>query len=99
MEFKKLKRITSHAGYARFLQEVQGAEHNEYAPAGYIPRVMSIPSPYASSPTDNVWTWNGKNIIIRETSHKVYEVFEVPAGVVIHKNLDELEAILFPRAQ
>ena len=35
--------------------------------------------------------WKNTNVITRETSHKVYQVFEVPADVTIHT--DEEEAI------
>jgi len=89
MEYKRLKKITSHVGFGRFLAESM--------PVGYIARVASIASAYAYSPTDRVRSWNGKNVIARETSHKFYEVFEVPAEVKIYQIEEELEAILFAK--
>lgn len=83
--FTVLKTINSHAGKYRWLAEL------DEMPVGYIPRVMAIPSPYASSPTDIVWKWNGRNVISRETRHKYYQVFEVPADVRIYT--DEQSAV------
>jgi hypothetical protein len=77
-----LKTINSHAGYYRFLAELP------YGPAGYITRVQGVPSPYASSPTDVVYDWKGKRVFMRETRHKYYQVFEVPAGVTIYQTDD-----------
>lgn len=58
-------------------------------PIGYIPRVKDIPSPYASSPTDLVYDWDGKKVITREVKHKVFQVLEVPADVKIYKDEDD----------
>jgi hypothetical protein len=50
---------------------------------GEIPRT-SIPSPYAYSPTHAVFqTMNGKQVIIVETKHKQYDVFEIPKGILV----------------
>ena len=89
MEYKRLKRITSHVGYARFLSEVTGSPEDDCVPIGYIPRVKSIPSPYHYSFTIGIYVWNGQNIFTRQTSHKVYEVFAVPAEQVIYSTEDE----------
>lgn len=67
---KRIKTITSHVGLARFLDEAPDAGF-------YIARDENIPSPYAYSPTHTVYAWKGKNVIVVETSHKRYEVFEV----------------------
>lgn len=66
---KKIRRITSHVGHARFLSEV------EYG-IGTIPR-QDIPSPY-DSPDHIVHIWQGQRIIVVETAHKQYDVFAVP---------------------
>lgn len=81
--FKVLKSISSHSGYGRTI-----AEFDE-EPVGYIPRVKSIPSPYMYSPTDIVWKWKGKNVIARETKHRYYQIFEVPADVKLYKDEDD----------
>ena len=83
MEFKLLKTFRSHAAFSRFLMEV------DYAPVGYIPRVQSIPSPYAYSPTDFIYNWKGTRIIVRETAHRVYKAFEVPADITVHNNEED----------
>jgi len=77
---KALKTINSHAGYYRHLADV------DPTPVGYTARHTDVPSPYASSPTDVVHKWNGKNVFHRETSHKHYQVFEVPKTSKIHQN-------------
>jgi hypothetical protein len=79
MAFRCIKTIRSHAGHARFLAECEQDGENGYAIVGLIPRVTDIRSPYAYSPTDHVMRWNGSNVICRETAHKVYQIFEVPA--------------------
>jgi hypothetical protein len=71
---KRIKRITSHVGVARFYAEA--------LMTGVIPRQADIPSPYSYSPTWNVFEWKGKNVIVRETAHKQYDVFEVPAEMI-----------------
>ena len=81
---KRIKRIRSHAGHARFL-----AECAEEA-MGWIPRQEDIPSPYAYSPEWPVEDWNGKPVVIRETSHRCYDVFLVPEQMV--RNHDPIEA-------
>lgn len=66
---RRIKRIRSHAGHARFLAAC------EPEPIGTVPR--QIPTPYASGPTHIVWAWGGTPVVIAETSHKVYDVFRV----------------------
>jgi hypothetical protein len=67
---KRIKVLTGYAAHARWMSEV-GEEM-----VGEIPR-QNVPSPYAYSPTHTVWNWNGKNVIVVETQHRRYEVFEV----------------------
>jgi hypothetical protein len=73
--FTRLKVITSHVGHDRFLAECD-------AHLGEIPYVKSIRSPYAYSFRWPVYAWRGTPVIIRETSHKRYEVFAVPQDMV-----------------
>ena len=68
---QRVKRITSHAGYARFLAE---CEETTYS----LPRQTDIPSPYAYSPEWDVYRHQEQYVIIRETMHKRYDVFDVP---------------------
>lgn len=79
---KPIKTINSHVGKARFMAEIT------HFGIGYITRVQGVPSPYASSPTDIVHEWNGKRVFMRETKHKYYQVFEVPADVTIYQTDD-----------
>ena len=66
-----LKTIRSHSGFARFLAETTDDGEIERS------SVARIPSPYHFSPTWVVYAWNGKRVIVAETSHKVYQVFNV----------------------
>jgi hypothetical protein len=74
MEIKRIKKINSHVGLARFLSDVNLEVKRE------IPREMfpPIPSPYCYSPTYTTWEMNdGREIFWVETSHKCYEVFQI----------------------
>jgi len=79
-ELKKVKIIPSHVGYFRFLEDCQDV--------GWIPKQVDIPSPYRYSPSELVYKWKGKNVIIKEVSHKKYVVFEILKGK-IYKTDDE----------
>jgi hypothetical protein len=80
----RIKRITSHAGYGRYLaNEIMSDENGAAIIAGYIPRQKDIPSPYAYSPTHIVWLdVHGRTVIIVETKHKTYDVFGVPSEMI-----------------
>ena len=70
---RRLKRITSHAGYARFLATVEDTDL-------VIDRISSILTPYSSGPEHVVYALDsGKLVFIAETAHKQYDVFEVPS--------------------
>jgi len=81
---KRIKRIRSHTGYARFLAETSEE------PTGYLARVQieEIPSPYRYSPTVAIDEWNGKQVIHLETSHRCYDVFEVHPELLRFKTED-----------
>lgn len=90
MTFKRLKTIKSHTGHAQFLY---GCEHNDIGDmviAGYLARVQreEIPSPYAYSPSTQLYRWNGKKVFVSEVSHRRFEVFEVPANMLTFKTDD-----------
>jgi hypothetical protein len=73
---QRLKRITSHAGYGRYLAECDDTPF-------VIPRQADIASPYAYSPEHSVYAYRGEiHVIIVETAHKRYDVFAVPEGLV-----------------
>ena len=74
---QRLKVITSYTGHARFLAEC------DEEPAGWIARQADIPSPYSYGPDHAVWAWGNRKVIIVETRHKRYEVFEVPPGMPV----------------
>jgi hypothetical protein len=80
----RIKTITSHPGLSRFLAECDQRDDGLCEIHGWLARVQveDIPSPYASSPTKVIYCWHGKQIIYFETSHKRYEVFQVPAQLL-----------------
>ena len=64
------RKITSHAGCYRFLAECSEE------PVGTVPR--QIRTHYASSPTHLVYNHPTLgNVVVAETSHKVYSIFTV----------------------
>ena len=77
---KRIKTITSHAGLARFYAECDDA--GEGKAIAYLARcqIEEIPSPYRYSPTVTIGLWNGKRVVVFETRHRHYEIFEVPAN-------------------
>lgn len=77
MELKRIKVIGSHTGVARFF-----AEASEES-IGSIAARPEIPSPYRYSPEWAVWEWQGRKVVIVEVAHRRYEVFEVPAELVM----------------
>lgn len=74
---KALKTINSHAGHARFLATLEPDEDGCAKVIREIPRRNDIPSPYAYSPEWPVYSLDGREVIIRETSHKKFQVFAV----------------------
>jgi hypothetical protein len=79
VDLKRIKVIPSHSGKARFSAEAKRV--------GWIPRVANIPSPYMYSPVWTVYWWKGKHVVLAETRHRRYEVFEVPENLV-HKGAE-----------
>jgi hypothetical protein len=76
---KRIKRITSHVGLSRYMASLDTT-------MWVTPRIAAIPSPYAYSPTHIVYRENyenkgmygsfSRNVIIVETKHKQYDVFD-----------------------
>lgn len=81
MKLNRIKVITGYAAHARFLAECEDEEFLIH-PVGTIPRQSQIPSPYRYSPTHDVLGWNGRKVVIVETRHRRYEVFEVIDGTI-----------------
>lgn len=74
---KRLKRIRSHTGHAHFIAECDADA------VGKIPRQVDIPSPYAYSPDWHVWFHEILgSVVIIETSHRCFDVFEVPRDMI-----------------
>ena len=74
---QRVKRIRSHTGHARFLAECSEE------PIGHIARRDDIPSPYAYSPDWPVWDHPTRGpVLIRETSHRCFDVFSVPRDLI-----------------
>ena len=66
---KQLRIVRSHKGIAKIMAEFDAN------PIGEINRIIT--TPYASGPTHKIWNWKGRSVIVAETDHKVYRVFEV----------------------
>ena len=83
---KRIRREKSHAGHARILSECSDN------PVAYLARVQveEIPSPYAYSPSVCIWRYrDSQNVVVFETSHKVYDVFEVPRELLRFKTEEQ----------
>lgn len=74
---KRIKRLRSYSEHARYMA------HVSRKPIGVIDRQEDIPSPYAYSAEWSVWKHDdGKAVIVRETAHRQYDVFEVPQEMI-----------------
>lgn len=73
----RIKTINSHVGHARFLAQCDLEDSGDLVILGTIPRHSEIPSPYAYSQEHVVYRYAGIPVIIVETRHKHYEVFQV----------------------
>lgn len=72
LEARRIKRITSHAGHARYLAGVRTTSRR-------IPRQAYIQSPYAYSPDHALYVDDkGRDVFIVETAHRQYDVFLSP---------------------
>jgi hypothetical protein len=78
----RVKRITSHVGLGRYMANDLVGEEGVATIVGEIPRIVR--AAYAYSPEHPVFeTHAGKKVFIVETSHKRYDVFEVPSKLPI----------------
>lgn len=69
---KRILRIKSHAGHARYLATLEDTDRE-------IARIPEIPSPYAYSPTHVLYQDQlGRDVFIVQTAHKQYDVFLAP---------------------
>jgi hypothetical protein len=74
---RKIKTITSHAGHARFLAET------DKGIVGEVARSVVPAEPYRFSLTKQVLSWRGRSVVVLETSHRRFEVFEVPSAAIM----------------
>lgn len=74
---RKLKTIRSHSGHARFLAECSEDVAGTVA-SSEVPR-----DAYHFSPDRSVYVWNGRTVVILEARHRCFEVWEVPASMVV----------------
>jgi len=81
MTYRRIKTITSHTGYSRFLAECEDLP----ADKAFIPTPRDIKSPFAHSPSTIISLHEGKHVFVKETSHKRYEVYEL--GMANYDNL------------
>lgn len=73
---KRLRKITSYSGHAKFLAECDSDGDGQVAVVKEIPRLVM--EPYRFGPTQCVYRWNGNLVVVAETGHKLYEVFKIP---------------------
>jgi len=87
----RLKKITSHTGVSRFFVSCEEV--------GWIPNGPDVPrAAFSYGPTVRVYRdKRGRLVVVRETSHKVYGVFQVPSDVAIFKT-DRLATEAFIKA-
>ena len=79
----RLLRLRGYAAHYRYLHTLS-ADH----PAGWIPR-QAIRSPYRYSPTHALYTDPTRGLIfIVETSHRQYDVFNVPPEIHVYETDD-----------
>jgi hypothetical protein len=77
--YHRIKMINSHAGYSRLLAECDDLP----AESAFIPSPRDIKSPYEFSASTIIMDWSGKQIFVKETSHKHYEVWELDSGLLM----------------
>lgn len=71
----RLKVLTGYAAHFRFLSEC------DEEPVGETPNDPTIPSPYCYSPTRVVHRWRGQHVVVYETRHRRYEVYEISGPI------------------
>ena len=87
MTHNRIKRITSHAGHARYLATLKDC--------GWIPKDRNIPSPYLFSPTHFVSTdERGRKVFIVETAHRTYDVFDCSQDRIFASDAEASESAL-----
>jgi hypothetical protein len=80
---RRIKRIRSHTGHAQFLAQCDLCADGDCLVVGFIPRQRDIESPYAYSPSWSVYRFQGKLVVVVETAHRRYDVFEVPPAMLM----------------
>ena len=73
----RVRVLYGYAAHARFL-----AETDDAAPLRWIKRAIN--EPYAFGPTHGVYDWGGRPVIIVETRHRRYEVYEIVDGPIFN---------------
>jgi hypothetical protein len=76
---KPLLTIRSHTGYSRLLYggDIELDEEEMPVIVREIPAIPEIPSPYSFSAEWEVYRFRGREVVIRETSHRCHQVFAV----------------------
>ena len=80
----RVRVLNGYTAHARFL-----AECDDDAPLRWIPR--QLVATYSSGPTHGVCAWGARPVIIVETKHRRYEVYEIVDGPIFATE-DEAEA-------
>jgi hypothetical protein len=80
---KKIKTLSSYAAHARFLNECTSDASGELKVVGEVAQSVVPKTPYAFSLTKTVYEWQGKPIVVLETSHRRYEVFQVEPQMIM----------------
>ena len=88
---KRLKTLTTYAAHHRLLAEC-GAR------TFWLPRKLCpVKTPFSSGPTVAVLPHSGRLVWVAETSHRRYEVWNIPENLVFRTNA-EAEAEQFKQA-
>lgn len=84
-DLKPIKKLISYAAVGRFHAEV-GDRIAE------TPRRPEIRSPYAYSPLWSVYSYKSKPVVLIETSHRNFVIYEVPANTLLAPKQDGCDA-------
>lgn len=71
-----IKIMRTHSDYARTLNECD--ETNTWVARFQVP----VDTPYAYSPTLSVLSYKGREVVILETSHRLFKMIELPDDAV-----------------
>lgn len=97
---KKIKTVTGYTALARYMASLVSTDGDVADVVGYVVNRQEVATPYSYSPTRSVYQDDaGRLVVILETAHRRYEVFQMDAATV-HATEDAAEAaFLAPRVE